>query len=137
MAAFGISRYGLEDNVETARAVTFSVLVFDELLRSLAARSNRKTIFQLGWFRNPWLLGAVLACCLLQTAVMLTPGVRGIFAMPSLDLQHLLLILWLSLIPIYRGRDRQAREKMVGMLDPKFTYLKHTAIAWNLSLASI
>jgi Ca2+-transporting ATPase len=100
LAAYGISRYWLEDSVETARAVTFSVLVFDELLRSLAARSNRKTIFQLGWFGNPWLLGAVLACCLLQTAVMLTPVVRGIFAMPSLDWQHWLLILLLAMIPI-------------------------------------
>ncbi len=119
LSGFGISRYYWGDDVQLARAVSFCALVYDELLRSLAARSNRKTIFQLGWFGNPWLLGTVVACGLLQLVVILTPGLRGWFQMPAFEWHHWVLIGVLSLVPItvvevaklvlqWTGADKQA-----------------------------
>jgi Ca2+-transporting ATPase len=114
LSGFGISKYYWGDNVELARAVSFCALVYDELLRSLAARSNRKTIFQLGWFGNPWLLGTVVACGLLQVVVILTPALRGWFQMPAFDLHHWLLIGVLSLIPITVVEVAKLVMQMVG-----------------------
>jgi Ca2+-transporting ATPase len=119
LSGFGISRYYWGDDVQLARAVSFCALVYDELLRSLAARSNRKTIFQLGWFGNPWLLGTAVACGLLQLVVILTPGLRGWFQMPAFNWHHWVLIGVLSLLPItvvevaklvrqWTGSDNQA-----------------------------
>jgi len=95
-----MSHYYFGDSLEQARAVTFCVLVYDELLRSLSARSNRKTVFGLGWFGNPWLLGTVVVCGLLQAGVVLTPGLRGWFEMPPHDTRHWVMIVVLALIPI-------------------------------------
>lgn len=100
LVAFGMSRYYFEDSLEQARAITFCVLVYDELLRSLSARSNRRTVFGLGWFGNPWLLGTVVVCGLLQAGVVLTPGLRGWFEMPPHDTRHWIMIVVLALIPI-------------------------------------
>jgi Ca2+-transporting ATPase len=100
LMAFAISHYYFGDSLEQARAVTFCVLVYNELLRSLSARSNRKTVFELGWFGNPWLLVTVVVCVLLQVAVSLTPGVRGWFEMPPHDTRHWVMIVVLALIPI-------------------------------------
>lgn len=100
LLAFALSRYYFGDSLEQARAVTFCVLVYNELLRSLSARSDTKTVFELGWFGNPWLLVTVIVCVLLQVAVSLTPGVRGWFEMPPHDMRHWVMIAVLALIPI-------------------------------------
>ncbi len=100
LLAFAVSHYYFQDSLEQARAVTFCVLVYDELLRSLSARSNRKTVFGLGWFGNPWLLGTVVVCGLLQACVILTPGLRGWFEMPPNDTRHWVMIAVLALVPI-------------------------------------
>lgn len=74
--------------------------MYNELLRSLSARSDTKTVFELGWFGNHWLLVTVIVCVLLQVAVSLTPGVRGWFEMPPHDTRHWVMIAVLALIPI-------------------------------------
>lgn len=100
LIAFGVSRYYFGDSLEQARAVTFCVLVYNELLRSLSARSDTKTVFELGWFRNPWLLVTVVVCMLLQAAMSLTPGVRAWFEMPPHDTRHWVMIGVLAFVPI-------------------------------------
>lgn len=85
--------------LEHARAVTFSVVVFGELFRALSARSRKLTLWQLGLFTNPYILGAVVASALLQIAIVSIPPVHGIFGTVSHSLMEWGLIVGVALIP--------------------------------------
>ena len=111
LAAFGIS-YLSDGNTATARALAFQVIVFDELLRSLASRSPTRTFFQLGIFTNPRLVIAILLSALIQIGLNILPVTQRIFDLQTLSLNHWLLIGLLALTPttlievakIVRGR---------------------------------
>ena len=59
--------------------LAFCVLVYAELLRALAARSQTLTLAQLGFFSNPQLLGAIGVSFLLQLSVVMLPFARPVF----------------------------------------------------------
>lgn len=89
-----------EHAVEQAQTVAFCVLVFSELLRSLAARSFRFNIWQIGPFTNPMLLTAVAASGILQIVVVLVPGVQQVFGAVPLGLGHWQMIFLLAFVPV-------------------------------------
>lgn len=66
-------------NVGRARTTAFCVLVYGELLRALAARSQTLTVAQLGFFSNPYLLAAIAVSFLLQLSVVTLPFARPFF----------------------------------------------------------
>jgi Ca2+-transporting ATPase len=70
LTAFGIMYMVDPENVGRARTMAFCVLVYGELLRALAARSATLPLTRLGFFTNPYLLGAIAVSALLQLSVV-------------------------------------------------------------------
>jgi len=79
LAAFAYGNAQYPGDASRARALTFSVLVYAELLRALAARSRTLTWGQIGFFTNPALLLAVVVSALLQTSIVLVPFMQPVF----------------------------------------------------------
>lgn len=87
-------------DVERARAMTFCVVVYAELFRALASRSERLTIWKLGIATNPQLLLAVVISGLLQVSVAIVPFTERVFNVPPHTVTEWLLIALLALVPV-------------------------------------
>jgi len=61
------------------QTMVFTVLVFAQLFHCLAIRSERNSLFRIGLFGNPALLGAILLTVLAQTAVIYLPPLNTVF----------------------------------------------------------
>ena len=61
------------------QTVVFTVLTCSQLFHALAVRSASDSLFSIGLFSNPPLLGAVLLTLLLQLGVIYLPSLNGIF----------------------------------------------------------
>lgn len=82
-----------------ARTLAFTVLVFAEVLRSLAARSPRRTAFAFGLSDNPWLPAVVLGAVLLQVGILSFPATREILHLAPLSAGEIGLALALGAVP--------------------------------------
>lgn len=82
--------------VEYWQTVVFSVLTLSQLFHSLAVRSERASLFQIGVTSNPAMLGAILLTVALQLAVVYAPALQPIFHTRALPLPDLLVVLALS-----------------------------------------
>jgi P-type Ca2+ transporter type 2C len=71
------------------QTILFTVLTFSELGIVLAVRSDRNSLFQLGFLSNKLLLGAVLLTFGLQLLVIYVPFLQTIFRTEALSLQDL------------------------------------------------
>ncbi len=61
------------------QTVVFTVLVFSQLFLVLAERSGRNSLFQIGFFSNPYVVGAVTLTLGLQLAVTYIPFLQRFF----------------------------------------------------------
>jgi hypothetical protein len=86
--------------VEAARDLAFTTLVFSELMRSFAARSDTRTLPQLGAASNLRLLAVVVLTGAAQVGMHLIPGVRSVFGLHPLSWGELGLCFALGLIPV-------------------------------------
>ena len=82
-----------------ARTVAFATLIIAELLRAYASRSERMSVFKLGFFTNKNMNIAVGISLILLFAVIYIPGVNGIFDNVALAPTAWLLIIPMSLVP--------------------------------------
>ncbi len=99
LAAFWLS-YKQESDLDQARTITFSVVVFAELFRALAARSQTLTFWQLGLSTNLYVVAAVAISGLLQVGIVTLPFTRSIFeARPHTPWEWGLLLV-LALTPV-------------------------------------
>ncbi len=102
LVAFGVLYLFHSDDPETvgrARTMAFCVLVYAELLRALAARSQTLTLAQLGFFSNPQLLGAIGVSFLLQLSVVMLPFARPVFESVQHFAWEWILLFGLALTP--------------------------------------
>ncbi len=88
------------EDIEAARNMAFSTLVFSELFRSFAARSDTRIFWAVGAFSNLRLLGVVLVSGLLQMALHHTPALQAIFKLQPLTLLDCVLSVGLALVPV-------------------------------------
>ena len=91
---------GNETDLEMSRMRTlvFTVLTLSQMGNALAVRSDRETLFQLGVFSNPVLLGSVALTFGLQMAVVYWPPLQEIFKTTSLSGMELVMCLALSTV---------------------------------------
>jgi Ca2+-transporting ATPase len=75
-------------------------MVYTQLFFSLACRSWRRTMPELGFFTNPRLLGAIVASALLQAGLVSLPFARRVFATAPHDARDWEIVLALSLAPV-------------------------------------
>ena len=102
LIAFGVIYLLHPDSPEAvgrARTMAFCVLVYAELLRALAARSQTLTLAQLGFFSNPQLLGAIGVSFLLQLSVVMLPFARPVFESVQHFAWEWILLFGLALTP--------------------------------------
>jgi P-type Ca2+ transporter type 2C len=83
-----------------AQTMAFMTLSFSQLVHSFNTRSDRTSLFDLGFFKNKYLVGAVVISGLLQYSVISTEFTRNIFKITSLRWEHWLEVIILSLLPI-------------------------------------
>lgn len=100
LAAFAFGFLGHDGHLDRARAMTFCVIVYAELFRSLASRSYTRTLFQLGLFTNPALILAIVVSGLLQTSVAVIPFTQQVFAVPAHTAVEWTIIVVLALTPV-------------------------------------
>ncbi len=83
-------------SLEHWQTVVFSVLTISQLFHSMAVRSERASLFEIGITTNPAMLSAVLLALALQLAVVYLPVFQPIFHTQALPLADLLVVLALS-----------------------------------------
>ena len=66
-------------SLQEARTITFASMIIFEWFRAFNARSDERTVFSLGIFRNRWLVGSVCVAVLLQVAVIYVPFLQVAF----------------------------------------------------------
>ncbi|MEZ4385638.1 MAG: cation-translocating P-type ATPase [Nannocystaceae bacterium] len=87
-------------DLETARAFAFCVLVLGELFRALAARSARRTFWEVGVLSNRRLVAVILASLVIQLGLLRWPVSAGFFGFGPLSDGDTLLALALALVPV-------------------------------------
>ncbi len=99
LAAFWLN-YHQESDLDSARTMTFCVVVYAELFRALAARSQTLTFWQLGIRTNIYVVAAVVVSALLQVGIIALPFVRPIFEATILTPSQWALLSALTLTPV-------------------------------------
>ena len=64
-------------------------------------RHNRKSIFSIGLFSNPWMIGAFVVCAAMQLSVMLIPALIGPFKVAPLGAVDWIIVMALSASPLF------------------------------------
>jgi Ca2+-transporting ATPase len=82
---FVYSLYGMDQDLERARTLTFMVLVGAQLAHAFNCRSDRESLFTLGFWTNKPLVWAVAGVTALQVAIILHPWTRDIFKVTQLN----------------------------------------------------
>jgi Ca2+-transporting ATPase len=78
------------------QTMVFTTLCLLQLGNVLAIRSDRMSIFKLGFFSNKLLLASILLTVLLQMAIIYIPAMNRIFKTQPLSASELLLVFGLS-----------------------------------------
>ncbi|MBP7227468.1 MAG: cation-translocating P-type ATPase [Longilinea sp.] len=86
-------------DVQTAETMAFMTLSLCELLRAFTVRSERASIFRLGFFSNKWMLYAVGLSILLLVLVVKVPFLQPIFNTHDPSVMEWAIVLGLALIP--------------------------------------
>jgi Ca2+-transporting ATPase len=94
--AWALERY----DVDTARTVGFSTLVFGVVFRALASRSPKFIYFEVDPRTNLRLLAVVALSAALQIAILYTPAAAALFGVVPLSLSLLALAVLLGLVPV-------------------------------------
>ena len=97
---FGWMRWQENTSVDEARTVAFCVACFGQMLFAFGCRSDWLTFPQVGLFTNrPMLLAIALSAALQMTTILIAP-LRSIFGTVPLSLEHWLLVVALSIVPV-------------------------------------
>ncbi len=88
------------EDMDVARTMAFTVLVFCQLFYVFDCRSERETVFHLGFFSNLWLIGAVLLSAAMQCLVIFCPPLAALFDTVSLSAEQWCLVLVISAFPL-------------------------------------
>ncbi|MFO7295288.1 MAG: calcium-transporting P-type ATPase, PMR1-type [Clostridia bacterium] len=88
---------GLRDGLDIARTMAFAALTFGELVHVLNVRSNKYSIFRIGFMTNRYAVGAIAISGLLQLLVMTVPFLSNVFEVVPLGFKHWIWVVILAL----------------------------------------
>jgi len=96
-------------NIELARTAGFVTLVITQLVHVFECKSERKSIFEIPFLNNIYLILAVCCSLIMILAVVYIPGLQGIFKTLPLTLNEWLFIIGFSSIgpvvsSLFKGR---------------------------------
>jgi P-type Ca2+ transporter type 2C len=87
LGTFFIFRWELDRvGLDEARAIAFTMLVAFQWFNALNARSDQKSLFKVGIFKNRWLLGGIGLAIALQMVVIYVPFFQTLFYTKPLGL---------------------------------------------------
>ena len=86
--------------LEYARTMAFVVLATSQLFYSFTLRSEAKSIFQVGIFKNKYLVGSLFAGIILQIGVISIPFLAKAFNVHTLPLNDWVIVFGFALIPL-------------------------------------
>jgi Ca2+-transporting ATPase len=87
-------------NLERARVMAFSTSIFAQNIHAFNLRSTRYSLFKLGLFSNPYLIGATVIVLLSELAIIYIPFFQPIFQTVPLTLGDWGWVLGLGLVPL-------------------------------------
>jgi Ca2+-transporting ATPase len=96
LVSLGVGYGGWSHGNLAWQTMIFTTLVLSQLGNAIALRSERESLFTIGLFSNPAMLGTVLLTFGLQLAVVYVPLFQGIFNTQALSLSELVIGLVLS-----------------------------------------
>ena len=99
LGAFSYSLYGLHQDVEQARTVAFTVLVINQLVHAFNCRSDRWSLFQVGFGTNRPLLLAFMLSLGIQVALLTVPAAAPIFKVVPLPVEDWVLMGATGILP--------------------------------------
>lgn len=83
------------------QTMVFTVLCLSQMAHVMAIRSEKESLFKIGFTSNPLLLSAVVLTFGLQMATIYVPFLQPIFKTQALDLSELLLCIALSMVVFF------------------------------------
>lgn len=83
-----------------SRTMAFVVLAASQLFYSLSMRSETKSIFQVGVFKNKYLIGSIIVGLLLQLTVISVPFLAKGFQVQNLSLKDWGFVMVFAIIPL-------------------------------------
>lgn len=89
-----------DEVLKNARTLAFLILVFAQLFYSLALRHRTKSLFTIGIFSNPYLIGALVWGVVLQLLVLFVPFLQDAFQLHFPDAKGWLTACGLGLVPL-------------------------------------
>ncbi|WP_243236881.1 cation-translocating P-type ATPase [Heliobacterium chlorum] len=97
LATLAVFSWGIYlGDLPLARTMAFCTLTFFQLFYVFDCRSDRYSIFELGWMTNPHLLAAVFLSGAMQLAVVYIPWLQKIFQTVPLEPSHWLVVLFMA-----------------------------------------
>lgn len=109
--------YNPELQVQAARTVAFVTLISAELFRAFSVRSEKYSIFELGFFSNKALLLSVVVSLGLTLLVVYIPFLQDLFDTVTLGSKAWLVIAPMSLLPFAVGEIHKLVERKMGLHD--------------------
>jgi P-type Ca2+ transporter type 2C len=94
--AFAMTLVMFEGNLRLARTVALCTLVMSQLFHVFECRSERSTVFKIGFFTNIYLVFAVLSSITLLLLIVYTPWMQNVFNTQGLSLIHWGIVIALS-----------------------------------------
>ena len=123
LVSLGVGYWAWSDGNLAWQTMIFTTLVLSQLGNALALRSDRDSVFSIGFFSNPAMLGTILVTLALQLAVVYVPFLQVIFKTLPLAPRDLVICLVLSTIVfwaveieklILRRREAEAEVAIAG-----------------------
>ncbi len=103
------------ENIEKARTGAFLVVAMTQVFNAFNLRSLRKSVFEIGFFRNKWLILAFGASIILQIAAIKLPFMQSLFSFQDLAWMDILVITLLSsLVFVFGELYKLIRRRVTG-----------------------
>ncbi|MFW9934292.1 MAG: calcium-translocating P-type ATPase, SERCA-type [Candidatus Thorarchaeota archaeon] len=116
--------YSPEEAVLRAGTLALTLLVMTQMVQALNSRSGRLSLFQVGFFKNRYLLFAIGISIILQLMIVYFPPFQVVFRTVPLLLQDWIIIILLSLlvfvvVEIYKFLIRYQMRRATTIADKK------------------
>ena len=97
----GTQAWALSEDTRQWQSMVFTVLVFCQLVHSMAIRSESRSLFTMGLLTNPSLLGAIGLSVVLQLALLYVPWLQDIFRTTALTPAQLAVVFVVPLVVLF------------------------------------
>ncbi len=95
--------YYQDVSIEKARTAAFSVMAFTQLFRAINMRDMKRSVFEIGFFKNKYLIGAIVFALFLQVAVIRIPFFQRIFDFETISYSEVFILIALSSLVFFFG----------------------------------